>query len=433
MKQQHAEKGFKGITGSLTLKFIVVIVIAQLITPFLAGFINQQIERMGVANIGIITMITSFTNLIILTIFMTFAIKWIILNRVSALQKFANNVANGDLRERLDITKEDEIASLGRGINDMVDSLSEMVRQSTVSSEQMEAASQELSSNTELISRTMEGIKDRTDNIEREVGNTMQAVEKASQDSELLKNRSEKIMASSERILERSEDARVLAEEGQNAAQGVEDRIHNTTASFERLAKTTEVLQEYSEKITLVTETIQKISQQTGILAINAKIESARAGEAGKGFAVVADEVNSLAEETGSSVEAIEKTMEALKTGIMELGNEMKEASETLGEIRDASDRTKQTLTGIVGQIENVDHRIHDINEINQEQADFSQEFGHLIYQITNKTESINESVQATNELVETTSGTLIGINKSTDGMTAQATATKEKLMKIKI
>jgi len=59
------------------------------------------------------------------------------------------------------------------------------------------------------------------------------------------------------------------------------------------------------EKVEALIGQIEAINKQTGLLALNARIEAARAGDAGKGFAVVAHEVQELAQ----SVNTMAKTM----------------------------------------------------------------------------------------------------------------------------
>lgn len=61
-----------------------------------------------------------------------------------------------------------------------------------------------------------------------------------------------------------------------------------------------------------MTESIQAMSRQTEILAINAAIEAARAGEAGKGFAVLAGEVRRLATQSKESATRIENDINRL-------------------------------------------------------------------------------------------------------------------------
>ncbi len=106
--------------------------------------------------------------------------------------------------------------------------------------------------------------------------------------------------------------------------------------------------------------TVEEITNQTKLLALNATLEAARAGGAGKGFAVVASEVKELSLKTEQATDdamhklcAIEKARSVLLAHLEEIDRRMKALNERTGNITRALAKQKSvtdTIADLAGR-----------------------------------------------------------------------------------
>lgn len=243
----------------------------------------------------------------------------------------------GDLRQRINITAQDEIGNVAGYIDSFIAKVQTSIAQSIEGSGETAVASQELSHIATNLSETVHHLAVLTDDcncLANDVAGNLDVTE------EMAISTTEAIQATRVTLTQFVEDL--------NTAGSI---IIAEADSQAVMAAQAQELADKAGEIRSVLDMIADIADQTNLLALNASIEAARAGEAGLGFAVVANEVRALAAKTQSSLDEINSSINTVMGGVERVctGNE-----KGAGRMREIAASTRCLIDNVGGTSEHL-------------------------------------------------------------------------------
>ncbi len=207
--------------------------------------------------------------------------------------------------------------------------MSEELKNSTninKSAEEVAATAEELSANIEELSTSATQVATALVQM-AEGGNTVYTEsEKAAVIAENAQDKIEELTRKAEEAGETNKKIAELLENARVSARDVWQRLQECIKSYEGTNNAVEALQDKIRRIEKIVDTIENVSIQTNMLAVNGFIEAATAGEHGRGFSVVAGDIRNLATESAENADKIKDLVRDIQ---MQMGKVVAEIAQS--------------------------------------------------------------------------------------------------------
>jgi methyl-accepting chemotaxis protein len=346
--------------------------------------------------------------------------------------EFATKVASGELDERLDVRRTDEIGTLAETLRHMVDTLKRMLAESEQKSEEAAQLTEDANHATKVAEDALkqaaqakrEGLLQAAGKLEQVVAVVNAAAEDLASQIEQSRRGAEsqshrvaetatameemnatvlEVAQNAGRAAETSENARKNAAQGAQVVAQVVSGIGEVQQTSEALKADMAALGRQADGIGTILSVISDIADQTNLLALNAAIEAARAGDAGRGFAVVADEVRKLAEKTMTATKEVGDAIRGIQDGTRKSITGVDRSVETIQKATALAEQSGQALQTIVGLVESSSDQVRSIATAAEQQSATSEEINRSvedISRISNDTsDAMNRAAQAVGDL----------------------------------
>ena len=297
----------------------------------------------------------------------------------------------GDLTQRVDESRKDEIGELGKWFNRFLGQIHDTVSEVSQSSSEVASAATEIAASCEEMAASIAEQSEQVRQMSEAIDNVSESITGVANQSE-------------EGVRQAQEAGHVAEEGGQVVSRTIEDMNLISEAVASSAASVAE-LGERGKQIGQIIEVINDIADQTNLLALNAAIEAARAGEHGRGFAVVADEVRKLADRTTNATEEIGESISAIQSGTDQAVEKMNTGTEQVARGTEQASQAGESLSKIVTSADAVRDVIQNIAGAMQQQAAASEELSRNIETISSAgqqaTQGTNQAAEAASHLSE--------------------------------
>lgn len=340
---------------------------------------------------------------------------------ITELLRVSNKLAEGDLRETVNVGTKDELGALADSNNKMISDLKNLITKIQGSAEQVAASSEELTATADQSAHVVNQVAQSVTEVAGEANKQVTAIAVTSEVVEQMSASIEEVAATANLSSEQAAKAAGTARDGGKSIEKAVEQMGSIERTVNNSAAVVTKLGERSKEIGQIVDTISGIAGQTNLLALNAAIEAARAGEQGKGFAVVAEEVRKLAEQSQEAAKQIAALIGDIQVDTDKAVLAMNEGTQEVKIGAEVVNSSGKAFEAIVMMVEQLSDQSKEISVAIQDMAEGTQQIVASVRDIDSSSKGVAGETQTVSAAIEEQSAAMQEIASSSQGLSRLA------------
>ncbi|MGU9545851.1 methyl-accepting chemotaxis protein [Bacillus cereus] len=306
---------------------------------------------------------------ITIVIFIGYLIKSVIKQPIVLLQRDMEQVSEGDLTIRTSYKANNELGSIVKSFNSMLDNLQQLIGEVKTTTQEVISSTDGMLQDTKQASHISREVVQTISEVDKKIEGQVTSIQESSSSMEEIATGVQTVAESSATV---TEVAVTTTEQVNSGSEVIKQSILQMNSIHEVVEETSKVIERLvtrTQEIDKALDAITNIAEQTNLLALNASIEAARAGENGKGFAVVAAEVGNLAEQSKTSAFEINHLIQAIQQDTKDTVVAMQKGQQKASEGKETANKADQAFSSILSAINKITSQIQEVSAATEEMS----------------------------------------------------------------